>query len=79
MSKQVQSERCRDGRRYWQEFVSRRCLDQRGATLLRQKWSSGQIETRLANMAPWLIGMESYVGAHHLSCKPHSLGLDARA
>ena len=25
-------------------------LDQRGAIVLRQKWSRGQIETRLANM-----------------------------
>jgi len=31
--------------------------------LLRQKWSRGQIETRLANMALCLIGMETCVGA----------------
>ena len=42
-------------------------LDQRGAIALRQKWSRGQVETRLANMPPCLIGMEACVGAHHLS------------
>jgi hypothetical protein len=33
-------------------------LDQRGAIALRQKWSRGQVETRLANMPRCLIGME---------------------
>ena len=33
-------------------------LDDRGAMVLRQKWSRGQVETRLANMRPCLIGME---------------------
>jgi transposase len=33
-------------------------LDDRGAIVLRQKWSRGQIEARLANMPPCLIGME---------------------
>jgi hypothetical protein len=42
-------------------------LDDRGAIVLRQKWSRGQIEARLANMPPCLIGMEACVGAHHLS------------
>jgi hypothetical protein len=31
-------------------------LDDRGAIVLRQKWSRGQIEVRLANMPPCLIG-----------------------
>ena len=44
-------------------------LDTRGAILLRQKWSRGQVEARLANMSPCLIGMEACVGAHHLSRK----------
>jgi transposase len=52
--------------------------DGRGAIVLRQKWSRGQVETRLANMAPCLIGMEACVGAHHLSRKLNSLGHDAR-
>ena len=53
-------------------------LDQRGAIVLRQKWSRGQIEARIANMAPCLIGMEACVGAHHLSRKLRALGHDAR-
>src|SRR5438034_4530341 len=44
-------------------------LDQGGAIVLRQKWSRGQVETRLANAPPCLIGMEACVGAHHLSRK----------
>src|SRR5256712_11107736 len=53
-------------------------LDQRGAIVLRQKWSRRQIEARLANIPPCLIGMEACVGAHHLSCKLQSHGHDAR-
>src|SRR5947209_8258701 len=53
-------------------------LDKRGAIVLRQKWSRGQVETRLANIPPCLIGMEACVGAHHLSRKLASLGHDAR-
>src|SRR5246127_5003572 len=53
-------------------------LDSRGAIVLRQKWSRGQIEARLANMPPCLIGMEACVGAHHLSRKLRTLGHDAR-
>jgi hypothetical protein len=52
--------------------------DERGAIVLRQKWSRGQIETRLANMPPCLIGMEACVGAHHLSRKLQAHGHDAR-
>jgi transposase len=37
-------------------------LDQRGAIVLRQKWSRGQVEARFANMPPCLIGMEACVG-----------------
>ena len=53
-------------------------LDERGALTLRQKWSRGQVETRLANLAPCLIGMEACVGAHHLSRRLKGLGHDAR-
>src|ERR1700726_4764845 len=42
-------------------------LDRRGAIVLRQKWSRSQVEARLANMPPCLVGMEACVGAHHLS------------
>jgi hypothetical protein len=53
-------------------------LDQRGAIVVRQRWTRSQIRARLANIAPCLIGMEACVGAHHLSRKLHSLGHDAR-
>jgi transposase len=53
-------------------------LDNRGAIVLRQKWSRGQIEARLANLPPCLIGMEACVGAHHLSRKLKALDHDAR-
>src|SRR5258708_30590679 len=52
--------------------------DQRGAIVLRQKWSRGQLKTRLANLPPCLIGMEACAGAHHLSRKLRMLGHDAR-
>ena len=53
-------------------------LDERGAIVMRQKWSRGQVEARFANMPPCLIGMEACVGAHHLSRKLKELGHDAR-
>ena len=31
--------------------------DERGAIVLRQKWSSGQVEAQLANMPPYQIGL----------------------
>jgi transposase len=49
-------------------------LDGDGALVLRQKWSRGQVEARLANMSPCLTGMEACVGAHHLSRKLKALG-----
>jgi transposase len=52
--------------------------DDRGMIVLRQKWSRGQVETRLANMPPCLIGLEGCVGAHHLSRRLNSLGHFAR-
>ena len=52
--------------------------DERGAIVLRQKWSRGQVEARFANMPPCLVGMEACVGAHHLSRKLRTLGHDAR-
>ena len=53
-------------------------LDKRGAIVLRQKWSRGQIDSRLANLPPCLIGMEACVGAHHLAQRLSALGHDAR-
>jgi transposase len=52
--------------------------DRRGAIVLRQRWSRGQVEARLANLPPCLIGMEACVRAHHLSRKLQMLGHDAR-
>ena len=53
-------------------------LDHRGAVVLRQRWSRGQVEARFASMPPCLVGMEACVGAHHLSRKLRALGHDAR-
>ena len=53
-------------------------LDQRGAIVLRQKWSRGQVEARFANMPPCLIGLEACVGAHHISRRLKALGHDTR-
>ena len=52
--------------------------NKRGAIVLRQKWSRGQVEARLANLPPCRIGMEACVGAHHLSRTLKALGHDAR-
>ena len=48
--------------------------DERGAIVLRQKWSRGQVEARFANLPPCLVGMEACVGAHHLSRGLQKLG-----
>ena len=52
--------------------------ERRGANVLRQKWSRSQVEARLANLPPCLIGMEACVGAHHLSRRLKMLDHDAR-
>lgn len=52
--------------------------DERGAIVLRQKWSRRQVETRLANLPPCLVGMEACVGAHHLARRLVAMGHDAR-
>jgi transposase len=39
-------------------------LDQRGAIVVRQRWTRSQIGARLANVPPCLIGMDACVGAH---------------
>ena len=52
--------------------------DARGAIVLRQKWSRGQVEARLANIPPCLIGMEACAGAHHLGRQLQALGHDVR-
>ena len=50
--------------------------DKRGAIMLREKWSRGEVEARLANLPPRL--MEACVGAHRLSRKLQMLGHNAR-
>jgi hypothetical protein len=50
--------------------------DRRGAIMLRQKWSSGQVEARLANLPPCL--MEACVGAHRLISAGSSRRLGTR-
>ena len=51
--------------------------DRRGSIVLRQKWSRGQVEARLANLPPCLFGMDACTGAPHLSRKLQALGHDA--
>ncbi len=53
-------------------------LDKCGAIVLKAKLSRGQLENRLANLPPCLIGMEACVGSHHLSRRLIALGHDAR-
>ena len=53
-------------------------LGRNGAIVVPQKLSRRQVEARLANMPPCLIGMEACVGAHHLSRQLKALGHDAR-
>ena len=68
----------RSRHRHWEELISHVALDDRGAIVLRQKWSRSQVGARFANMPPCLIGMEACVGAHHLSRKLSAFGHDAR-
>ena len=49
-------------------------LNKRGAIVLRQKLSRRQLEARVANLPPCLIGMEACVGAHHLSRRLKAFG-----
>ena len=53
-------------------------LDKRGAIVLRERLTRPQIEVRLANLAPCLVGMEACVGAHHLGRRVEALGHDVR-
>jgi transposase len=53
-------------------------LNKRGAITLRQRLSRRQLEARLTNMPPCLVGMEACVGAHHLGRQLRALGHDVR-
>jgi transposase len=53
-------------------------LDERGAIVLRQKASRGQLERRFVNLPTCLIGMEACAGAHYLGRRLAALGHDVR-
>src|SRR4030095_12196635 len=53
-------------------------LDGRGAIALQLKVSRAQLERRLANVPPCLIGMEACSGAHHIGRQLEALGHDVR-
>src|SRR5437762_13693651 len=52
--------------------------DHRGAIVLRQKWVTRPGGNATRHLPPCLIGMETCVGAQHLSRKLQMLGHDAR-
>ena len=47
-------------------------LDRRGAIVLRQKWPRGQVEARLANVPPCLIGMAAFLAGRVAGHPGHS-------
>src|SRR6201982_3365517 len=51
-------------------------LDRRGAVVSQLKLSRGQIERRLENVPPCLIGMEACSGSHHIGRQLKALGHD---
>ena len=53
-------------------------LDKRGAIVLQQKVSRGQLERRLANIPRCLIGMEACSGAHHIGRQLAAVDHDVR-
>ncbi len=53
-------------------------LDKRGAIVLQQKVSRGQLERRLANIPHCLIGMEACSGSHHIGRQLAAVGHDVR-
>jgi transposase len=53
-------------------------VDQHGKIAVRKRWSRGQVETRLANLPPCLIGMEASNGAHYWARVLSELGHEVR-
>ena len=53
-------------------------FDQRGAIILQQKVSRGQLERRVANIPRCLIGMEACSGSHHIGRQLAETGHDVR-
>ena len=64
--------------RYREEHIPPGWPDQRGNIVLQLKTSRAQLERRLANAPPCLIGMEACSGAHHIGRQLEALGHDAR-
>jgi len=54
--------------------AARKDAARRRRIVLKCKLSRGQLESRLANLPPCLIGMEACVGAHHFSRRLIALG-----
>ena len=53
-------------------------LDAKGAIVLKEKVARSKAVTRLANVAPCLIGIEAGMGTHHLAREFSALGHDVR-
>jgi transposase len=53
-------------------------LDKRGVIVVRERLSRAQVQVRLANISPCLVGMEACVGAHNLGRRLQALGHDVR-
>jgi transposase len=53
-------------------------MDKDGKILWRQKLARGQLEERLANRPPCLIGLEACAGAHHVGRRLAALGHEVR-
>jgi hypothetical protein len=70
--------RSRQSGRPRQEHIHLVGLDKRGAIVLQQKVSRGQLERRLANIPRCLIGMEACSGSHHIGRQLAALGHDVR-
>ena len=49
-------------------------LDRRGAIVLRQRWSRGQVDVRFANLPRCLIGMEACATAHYWARELQAVG-----
>ena len=53
-------------------------MDKHGKILWRQKLARGQLEERLVNRPPCLIGLEACAGAHHIGRYLTALGHEVR-
>jgi transposase len=53
-------------------------LDDKGAIVLREKVSRGQITVRLANVPRCLIGIEAGMATHYVACELTALGHDVK-